>query len=720
VAFLSLKTDWQEETTMRRKGVVAGCWWLVVSCWLLGASVAQAKTADKVALWPLLYYSPTESKTDTEILWPLFDAEKTSEKNTWRLLLTAYQRRGQETAWDLIWPIWRVKYDEAGHAHSRFFPLFFGHDANEKYAVLFPEFWWFKHSSDEYSILLLPWGRVNEAKDSYTNFLTPAIWGRDGDERYGMLLPIAYWKSVGEKNRALFLFPFLRYNDPPTRSITALLLWSVSKSGDEEFANLFPVLWKKNKGEFESLVVLPLFYSTKKSSVLFPLYWDIGETFLAIPFYGKGEWRGWKWEAVLPPSYVRWGNENYTEHDYLWPIVQWGDGKDIKVRAVRPFVDYVQDGEYVQRSGLLRLAAYGKGKDRELYRFFPLFNYKRDKDKEDRAILWPVWREISDKDSHQRRLLSLLPIGLFRLHKPADSWHALNLFWWGESRDKTRQGTLVQSHGLYPLCSWETEHSQTDISYATKEKPRLRAETLDVRKTFRLLDPLNPLDTPHVPVSEIPVLSWVTPLFEIERCRGIDNREKWKMPLLLFFYHWWEREGTREGEVRELAIGTPLLFYDSWSKSGHELHLATFWDNVREPSETAKAGGRSHSQGFWPFYSYKRRANGRVNASLLDPLWFWGEATGEEEHVSALLKIFDYRRQPNGDNRFFFIWRAYHREKRGDNVSWEAFPFLNWDSSPERSRFSFVWRLFEYEKTGGKRSMRIFFSPKIALGAKEK
>jgi hypothetical protein len=105
-----------------------------------------------------------------------------------------------------------------------------------------------------------------------------------------------------------------------------------------------------------------------------------------------------------------------------------------------------------------------------------------------------------------------------------------------------------------------------------------------------------------------------------------------------------------------------------------------------------------------------------VNASFLDPLWFWGEATGEEEHVSALFKILDYRRQPNGDSRFNFIWRAYRRDKRGDFVSWEAFPFMGWEKSPERSHFSFVWRLFEYEKADGKRSMRLFFSPRISLG----
>jgi len=698
---------------MRRKGVVAGCWLLVVSCSLLAASGAAATpTAEKITLWPFLYYSPTDTQTDLEILWPLFDSQRSSDKDTWRLLLTAYQhnRSKKETAWDLLWPIWRVQYDEAGHAHSRFVPLFFGRDSNEKYTVLFPEFWWFRRNDGRYTIALLPWGR-HKGSDAYTNYLTPAIWGRDRDERFGMVLPLAYWRFVGSELRSLYFFPFLRHKDPAGKGVTAVFPWWVSKSNDVEFANLFPVLWKKRGDSYESFVVFPLYYRTKKASVLFPLYWDVGETTLAIPFYGKGEWRGWKWEAILPPSYVRWGNDDYTEHDFLFPLVQWGDGKDRRARAFRPVFDYVRKGEYEQRSMLLRLIAHGQGGGRELYRFFPLFNYDRKKDGKDFALLWPLYRDKTAKDSHAQSVLSLLPIGLFRLNKPADSFSVLNLFWWGETGDKTKPNTLIQSHGVYPLYSYQKENGGLDVPYGTKGRPGSRVETLNLRRRSRFLDPLMPLDGPHFRVSEMPVLSWILPFFEAYKDNNV--RRDWELPLLLFNWH-------KNPTFEDLTVGTPLLFYASWQDGGHNLHVATlFWDKLHKEIESSKLGTRTHSQGFWPLYTYKRIASGGVNASLLDPLWFWGEATGEEEHVSALLKIFDYRRQPNGDNRFFFIWRAYHREKRGDAVSWEAFPFLNWDSSPERSRFSFLWRLFEYEKANGKRSMRLFFSPKIKLGGEK-
>jgi hypothetical protein len=697
---------------MKRKGVVAGCWLFVVSCSLLATSVAAATpTAEKITLWPFLYYSPTDTQTDLEVLWPLFDSQQSADKNTWRLLLTAYQhsRSKKETAWDLLWPIWRVRYDEAGHAHSRFVPLFFGHDANERYAVLFPEFWWSLRNDGRYTIALLPWGR-HKGTDAYTNYLTPAIWGRDRDERFGMVLPLAYWKFVGEKNRSLYLFPFLRYRNPPAKSVTALLPWWVSKSNDEEFANLFPVLWKKRGDTYESFVVFPLYYRTKKSSVLFPLYWDVGETTLAIPFYGKGEWRRWKWETILPPTYVRWDDGNYAETDILWPLVAWGDGKDRRVRAFRPIFDYVRKSEYEQRSMLLRLIAHGQGGGRELSRFFPLFNYDHKGETKDFALLWPFYREKSTKDSQALSALSVLPIGLFRLNKPADSFSALNLFWWGESRDKEKLGAVTESHGLYPLYSYDKENVQWGVPPKAKGKGGSDAEKKNVRTNFRLLDLLTPLDSPHFKVSEIPIISWILPF--LEHSQDKNGWEKWALPLGLFDWR-------KQPEWQQLMVGTPFLFFDSWREQGHGLHIATlFWDNVRESPKGAKPGVRTHSQGLWPIYTYKRNASGGINASLLDPLWFWGEATGEEEHVSALLKIFDYRRQPNGDNRFFFIWRAYHRDKRGDAVSWEAFPFLNWDSSPEHSRFSFLWRLFEYEKATGKRSMRLFFSPKIRLGGK--
>jgi len=442
---------------MKRCQIMAG----LLLC-LFAATVAGAKTAAEIPLWPFLYYSSAENQTDLEILWPAFDRKRTPDEDTWRLLLSGHSHRKGETVWDLIWPMWRVQHDEAGHAHSRFFPLFFGRGKVSRYILLFPEFWW-----------------TYEDERNHVCVIVPFCWGRDEpNDRFGGLLPIAFWRLEAKDRYRVYVFPLIHRRNGPTTSTT----------------------------------------------ILFPLYWNMEHTLLIVPIYGRGEARE-KWKTYLPPLYVhRTTVEGYREHCFLWPF-----------------------------------AAYGRGGHHDRYRFFPLFNYDRTSDSRQRDLLWPLYE-------------------------------------WRESGDGRKQ----------------------------------------------------------------------------------------------------------------LRAGTFLIFSGDWYKGSSEIHGLTFFWNIQRE--------RRHSQGFWPVYSYKRHEKGSVNTSFLDPLWFWGEATGEEEHVSALFKIFDYRRQPNGDSRFSFIWRAYRRDKRGGNVSWETFPFMTGEKSPERSQFSFGWRLFQYERSDGKRSVRLFFSPKIPLG----
>ena len=654
---------------MKRCGAVTA----LLFC-LLAATVAQGKTGDKIAIWPLLYYNPTEGQTDLKVLWPLFESKESSEKTSWRLLLTIYQRKHpqKETAWDLIWPIWRLKYDESGDFHSRFFPLFFGHWDERKYAVLFPESWWFYRGKGDYSVFLLPWGRNRTSDTDYFNALTPLWWGRDGQQRYGTLLPLAHWNIKNKNDKTYVLFPFFHHRDSTTESTTGFLPWWVTRDGDRRLVNLFPVLWQKRGEKMDLFMVLPLFYHSKKADVLFPLYWNIpeklrvffplywewGDTILALPFYGKGETHGVKWETYLPPIYVHQAEGDYRERALLWPLI-----------------------------------AHGRGGDRKLDRFFPLFNYDRKTDEHDLALLWPLYHEKGYKDTRERQILSALPIGLGKRIDAWNSWHALNLFWWGQSHDSSR-------HGLYPLYSFErtSPDSSRESTAPGATASRVTVQARDSSK-FRLIDPLTPLDTHYFDFSEFPILSWFLPIFEASKEKtGTLVSEKPSDPFE------WEKWDIR----RHVRFASSLVLDWGWNKNSSDLHALTFfWD--------IKARDR-HSQGFWPLYTYKRNPSGGVNASFLDPLWFLGMAKGEEDHVSALFKIFDYRRQPNGDSRFNFIWRAYRREKTGEKTSWEAFPFMAWEKSPERSRFSFVWRLFEYEKTDGKRSMRLLFSPKIGLG----
>jgi len=53
----------------------------------------------------------------------------------------------------------------------------------------------------------------------------------------------------------------------------------------------------------------------------------------------------------------------------------------------------------------------------------------------------------------------------------------------------------------------------------------------------------------------------------------------------------------------------------------------------------------------------------------------------------------------------------YRRERIGDRISRDFFPFVTWNSGKKDSRFSFLWHLINVEKHNGKRSGHLLFIP---------
>jgi len=393
---------------------------------------------------------------------------------------------------------------------------------------------------------------------------------------------------------------------------------------------------------------------------------------------------------------------------------------------MRPVYDYERKDDFTKHSALLYLAAHGRGGGRQLDRFFPLFNFDREDGRQEISLLWPLYRDRLKEGSRARQFVTLLPLGLFTLEQPRQTYHALNLAWCGWAKDRENALGLVQTHGVFPLFSW-TKHRREPYRHPPSQPSSGQAATAEAKRVvtqteLRLLDVLRPFDLPGFRVSHSP-LALIPSLFTVAEA---DNGYAcWKAAYDLFR---WERHAEPHKSFR-LVLGTWFLFdHYSWDPSEgtvrgakayrhHQLRVLTlFWDSVSQ-WQTVLEG--AHSQGLWPLYTYKKTYDGGTNASFLDPLWFWGEAKGEEEHVSAFMKILDYRLKPNGDSRFSFLWRAFRREKRGEAVSTELFPFLHFEKAPELSRVSFLWRVFQWEKRDGERAMRVFFSPRIRLGGAE-
>jgi len=57
------------------------------------------------------------------------------------------------------------------------------------------------------------------------------------------------------------------------------------------------------------------------------------------------------------------------------------------------------------------------------------------------------------------------------------------------------------------------------------------------------------------------------------------------------------------------------------------------------------------------------------------------------------------------------LWKAYHRETKGDTTNIDVFPFISYSDNKERSRFSFAWRFFSVEKSEKDTKVHLLYIP---------
>jgi hypothetical protein len=128
-----------------------------------------------------------------------------------------------------------------------------------------------------------------------------------------------------------------------------------------------------------------------------------------------------------------------------------------------------------------------------------------------------------------------------------------------------------------------------------------------------------------------------------------------------------------------------------------------------EGAGTDRVRTRTRSHGCFPLWNYRRvetAAQGR-----------------EDVDGSLLLALYDYRRRrrpdddsaTNEDGRYVrsrVLWRLWHYERAGDEVSVDIFPGMTYDRYGDSfKKVSFLWRLFRYEREQQERKLDLLFLP---------
>ncbi len=176
--------------------------------------------------------------------------------------------------------------------------------------------------------------------------------------------------------------------------------------------------------------------------------------------------------------------------------------------------------------------------------------------------------------------------------------------------------------------------------------------------------------------------------------------------LLPFYYHDWEAEATwrpeknAEGEEEwirhETATETRFILPGILTSSNVEKRTSTLtilpvYSGRREGDQT------SHSSLLWLFTRKADLAAGTVNAQAL-----WYLVSYDRQAATGDLPATTNTR---------ILWKLYHRERHGDEVNTDIFPFIACSRSPEHSRLSFAWRFFSIDRTPDATRVHLLFLP---------
>ena len=85
----------------------------------------------------------------------------------------------------------------------------------------------------------------------------------------------------------------------------------------------------------------------------------------------------------------------------------------------------------------------------------------------------------------------------------------------------------------------------------------------------------------------------------------------------------------------------------------------------------------------------------------------------QEENAHDWSLLFGAMKSKREDERssFRILKLLYSRERDGDTISRDFFPFVAWDSAPDRSRLSFLWRVFDYRRSPDGTKGHLLFIP---------
>jgi hypothetical protein len=714
--------------------------------WPLAGSYSGRDGGYSFYAWPLGHaWRRRDAKGSA--LAPVYWYQKAGEEKTFYSLPYSFHR-GRASAgnpdWDFVPPL---LYRASGGGSTGWGTPLFGRggsaDGTERWSYAVPLY--FRRSSPLERLLVTPLGGRRATGTGSSWAAIPVLsWGERRGEAgsVNVLGPLARWQW-DRGSRASYVFPLFYRSLTGSAGGFYSLPWSAGRDGAGTSWQLaFPLMFRRVAANGNSVIVTPLFAAGRGDGNLrwhtvIPFYYrktgNDGRTLATILGGFSSDASGHKWLLypllsggrktasggdlwlVAPLFHAAWGQAGASSHLlplYYWDGVQrvfvsplaarWSGADGASNLLVPPLLSYYSERE--KRKDLWAaagLARWSWGEEKGPRHLFPLF-YQNPGTGTFVTPLFAGWKDgprsvrvipplLSGWSSAPSRSSShvVAAMGLYQRHRDRrTSWSYLFPLYFQMDKDLF----------LTPLFGWNK----------------------DEREGF--FYPLTPLAGGFSGGS---AGGWLFPLFSHRREKAtgrIDGTFLWGS------YH------RSAGGAPSRSSLFPVYSYENLGRFDRGnieaqpaglygkrlICLPGFWYSNRlfvGPKGSKTGRTLTMRSGCFPLWSYSRSESG-------------GER-GLDVRSSVLLLLYDYMRRQRPDSgqpdetreyvRSRVLWRVWHCERSGDDVSVDVFPGVTYDRRGKDFRkTSFLWRVFRYERDGKARRVDLLFVPVLRTGKGEK
>ncbi|MBT3374760.1 MAG: hypothetical protein HN742_34175 [Lentisphaerae bacterium] len=538
-----------------------------------------------------------------------------------------------------------------------------------------------------------------------------------------VLWPIVDWDAEGFAVRPLInkehddwsiLFPLSAWNTTRTEG------WALTAYHYDENKGMFPLF---NLGD-EFSYVIPAWWTDDDEHGVFPLYgwsdelhhvgpvwWETeGEAAGLFPLYDQDQKDKWKERNLLGGivAHLKDADDgNYTH--WIFPAWYARKREDGMTRVFFPVFAFSRDeDERVLLTPLGGRAWEADGED-EVLVVLPFFGYGRDDDR--RVLLTPIGGRGWKKDGETYMVNVVGP--LYHYHERGEhTFHAVLWPFFTCSDGGTWR--------LLPLMSHTGKRGKPGLLH---ELALISTTNTDKRKGMSVLGPFG---------------------FDYDRKLHDDARPDWDLSFLLFgrlwhrvykrndlphpSHHSWQSHVGSKGRDF-ILIRQSTETFRVWRQgvlTKQETETLWRWWRLRNDAARMKLAPKVTDILKRHGVSLTDQQPETIRAALLAfaaentelaqttrlgiPLLYECERSGEKTNWKVLFGALSGNRVSDR-TRVSVLRHLYRRERNGDNVSRDFFPFCTWDSTPDRTRFSFLWRLLNYERNGGRRNGHLLFIP---------